>query len=194
MFRRTSSETTTPSPDPKPDGKGRPTPTRKEAEAAARDRARMAFDKKAMTRRQRELRLENSRKIREGQKRGEEQYLPPRDQGPVRRFLRDWVDSRIRFGDIMVPLLFVMVILGFGTFGAAAARFSNAMFLPMLLLGIFQIVALRFQVRREVSQRFPGESLHGLTRYAAMRALNMRFMRHPATRVKVGEQLPDHYR
>ena len=44
---------------------------------------------------------------------GDERYLPPRDKGPVRRFIRDFVDSRFSFVELMVPLLVVTMILGY---------------------------------------------------------------------------------
>lgn len=194
MFRRHTPETSAPESVVKPDGKGRPTPSRKEAEAAARERARLPRDRKAMMRRQRELRVESSRKLREGLKAGDEKALPPRDQGPVRRFVRDLVDSRIRFGDLLVPILMLMVIFGYGFAGKQAAVVANAAMLPVMFLVVLEMVVLRFRLRREVRQRFPDEPVKGLTSYAVMRALNMRFLRLPKPRVKIGQPLPDTYR
>lgn len=193
LFRRTSSETPA-EPVGKPGGKGHPTPTRKEAEAAARERARLGKDKKAMLRRQREQRTESSKKMRAAMKTGDEKYLPARDQGPVRRFVRDLVDTRIRIGDILIPVFIVMLILQYGAYGTPAARFASALLLPMMLLAVVEMLVLRFRVRREVTRRFPGESPKGLTLYAVMRAMNMRFMRLPKPQVKVGQALPETYR
>ena len=39
---------------------------------------------------------------------GDERYLPARDKGPVRRFIRDYVDSRFSFIELMIPLLMVV--------------------------------------------------------------------------------------
>ena len=39
---------------------------------------------------------------------GDERYLPPRDKGPVKRFIRDFVDSRFSFIELMIPLLLVI--------------------------------------------------------------------------------------
>ena len=46
-------------------------------------------------------------------KAGDERYLLARDRGPVRRFIRDFVDSRFSFVELMVPLLVVTMILGY---------------------------------------------------------------------------------
>lgn len=193
MFRRHTSEATAPAPVDKADGKGRPTPTRKEAEAAAKERARLPRDRKAMMRRQRELRVESSRKLREGLKSGDERSLPPRDQGPVRRYIRDVVDSRIGFTELLVPLLLVIMIMGYTT-GPAGQRFSMALWYTTILLVIVDVVVLRAKVRRGVRQRFPEEPLKGQTVYAVMRAMNLRFMRLPKPKVKIGQALPEHYR
>ena len=63
-----------------------------------------------------------------------------------------------------------------------------------LLLVAFDIFALRLRLRRELGRRFPGESLKGTTYYAVLRSLQMRFMRMPKSQVKIGQQLPEHYR
>ena len=79
-----------------------------------------------MMKRQRDLRVEDSRKMRAAMKSGDERYLPHRDRGPVRRFIRDMVDARLRFGDIMIPVFIVMLIVQYGFYGTAAAQFAGA--------------------------------------------------------------------
>ena len=51
--------------------------------------------------------------MRQAMKTGDEKYLPARDRGPVRRFIRDFVDSRFSFIELMVPLLIVSMVLGY---------------------------------------------------------------------------------
>ena len=194
MFRRTPAQDPATESVEKLGGKGRPTPTRKEAEAAARERARLPRDRKAMMRRQRDLRVESSRKMRAAMKSGDEKYLPARDRGPVRRFIRDMVDSRLRFGDIMIPVFIVMLVVQYGAYGSPAAQFAGALILPLMLLAVAEVLIIRFRVRREVRRRFPDESLQGVTLYAVMRAMNMRWMRLPKPQVKIGEPLPETYR
>jgi hypothetical protein len=53
---------------------------------------------------------------------------------------------------------------------------------------------LRVRLRRELARRFPGESTKGTTLYAAMRSLQMKFLRLPKPQVKIGEKLPETYR
>ena len=104
-------------PKPRP----RPRPSRRAARAAPppaarrrrpppRARAKGPQDKKAAARAQRERRTESSATIREGMKRGDERYLPARDKGPVRRFVRDWIDARLCMAELLLPLLILIMV------------------------------------------------------------------------------------
>ncbi|MBZ5734344.1 DUF3043 domain-containing protein [Nocardioides sp. TRM66260-LWL] len=194
MFGRSksTSASSTPATPPKPGGKGRPTPTRKEAEAAARARAKVPRTRKEQMAAQRLQRSESSRTVRERMKAGDEKYLPPRDQGPVRRFVRDYVDSRLRLAELIFPVVIVSLPLLLA--GPSVAALANTVVLGVFLLVVVDLVVLRFRLRREVRARFPEQSLKGLTYYAVVRATQMRFMRLPKAQVKVGEDLPETYR
>ena len=54
--------------------------------------------------------------------------------------------------------------------------------------------AAAVQLRRELATRFPDEPTKGTTYYAVMRSLQMKFMRLPKSQVKIGQELPEHYR
>lgn len=196
MFRRNTTETpaVTPSVPDKPGGKGRPTPTRKEAEAAAKARARAPRNRKEAIKRQREMRVQSSKKVRQALKTGDEAHLPPRDRGPVRRFVRDFVDARLGFAELLAPLLILIMVMGYGLLGSAATKFANSLWFTTLFLVILDVLWLRFRVRRQVRERFPDASLKGITWYALSRAVNMRFLRLPKPQVKIGQQLSDNYR
>ena len=47
--------------------------------------------------------MESSQQIRAAMKDGDERYFLARDQGPVRSFIRDYVDSRFSFVELMIP-------------------------------------------------------------------------------------------
>ena len=192
LFRRTKSdeavEVVT-----KPGGKGRPTPTRKEAEAAAKARARAPRTRKEQAARAREFKAENSRKIREGMKTGEEKYLLPRDKGPMRRFVRDYVDSRFSIVELLIPLLVVTMVLGYSG-NPSLVGASYMVMMATFLFVIVDMVVLRFRLRKELVRRFPDESYKGTTYYAVIRSLQMKFMRMPKAQVKIGQELPDTYR
>jgi hypothetical protein len=174
-------------------GKGRPTPTRKEAEAAARARAKVPRTRKEQAAAQRASRGDTSRKMRQAMKTGDEKYLPARDRGPVRRFIRDFVDSRFSFIELMVPLLIVSMVLGYSG-SRTMVQLGNTVLFTTLLVIVFDIVMLRFRLRRELARRFPDEPTKGTTLYAAMRSLQMKFLRLPKAQVKIGDKLPETYR
>lgn len=186
LFRRTekSADAATADADAKAAGKGRPTPSRKEAEAAARERARAGMDKKAAQKLLREKRTESNRRMREGMKAGEEKYLPARDQGPVRRFVRDWVDSRLSVAEFLLPLLILIMVLQ----STGSGGLSSMIWTVMLLLLVIDTLWIRFRMHRDLRAKFPDESLRGTTFYAFVRMLQLRFMRLPKPNVKVGEK------
>lgn len=204
MFRR--SKTSTPAAESVPTttevgGKGRPTPSRKEAEAAARARAK-ASAKGARTRKEQlaQRRLANSggstassAQIRQAMRTGDERYLPARDQGPVKRFTRDFVDSRFSFIELMIPVLLLTTAMAW-TGNQQLATYGNAVLMGMLLLIIFDMFRLRGRLKKELATRFPDDTTPGVGRYAVMRALQMKFMRLPKAQVKIGQALPEQYR
>ncbi len=193
MFRRTKSEESTPAPaDAKPEGKGRPTPSRREAEAAARARAKGAADKKSAARLERQRRAENTAKMRQGMKTGDERYLPARDRGKVRRFIRDRVDSRLSAAEFLLPLLIAIMALSYSS-NPTLMRYGQSLWLVTILLVTVDTLLLVLKVRRELRQRFPDESHKGATFYAILRAMQLRFLRLPKPQVKLGQKLSDRY-
>jgi hypothetical protein len=193
LFRRSKSQTETPEVAPKPGGKGRPTPSRKEAEAAAKARAKAPRSRKEAAAAQRSQRAESSRKVREAMKTGDERYYLPRDKGPERRFVRDYVDARFSFLELMIPAMLVTLVMGYSGI-PALQRVSNLMLFGMFLLIIIDILTIRWRLRRELVRRFPSETHKGTTWYAVSRSMQMKFMRLPKPQVKIGERLSDTYR
>lgn len=192
MFRRTKSAETTPAVPPKPGGKGRPTPSRKEAEAAARARAKGAADKKAARQKLRQSRLEQNTRMREGMKTGDERFLPARDQGRVRRFVRDRVDSRLSAAEFLLPLLVVIMLLTYSG-SSMLNRYGQSLWAVTILLVAVDTIWLVFQLKRDLKRRLPDESHKGATFYGILRAMQLRFLRLPKPKVKLGQKLPERY-
>ena len=190
MFRRTKSDETAIDPtfQVKEGGKGRPTPTRKEAEAAARERAKVGRDKKAAAKMLRERRSQQNAKMREGMRSGDERYLPARDQGRVKRFVRDFVDSRLCMAEFLLPLLVVIMVSQ-----SFNPQLANGLWSATILVVLLDTTLMVFRVRREVRRRFPDDSHKGVTSYALLRSLQMRWLRLPKRQVKLGERLPERY-
>ena len=195
MFRRNKSDSTSTADDvvDKIGGKGRPTPTRREAEALAKAKARAPRTRKEQMQRERQVKSESSSKIRSAMKSGDERYLLPRDKGPVRRFIRDFVDSRFSIVELLIPLLLVTLVLGYS--GSERLRaISSTLILATMLVTLFDILMMRRRLSKELDRRFPDGDTKGTTYYAITRSMQMRFMRLPKTKVKVGQELPEHYR
>ena len=169
-------------------GKGRPTPSRAEREAANR-RPLVANTKEARKRARAELR-ERQDRARVGMANGEERYLQPRDKGPQRRWVRDYTDAGWHLGELLMPALIVVLIV--------------TMFLPIqfqyygmiglwvfVLFTVGDMVILSNTVKKKAAEKFgKGRREKGLGWYAAMRSVQMRWMRLPKPQVKRG-QYPD---
>lgn len=120
---------------------------------------------------------------------GEEGYLLPRDQGPVRRYVRDIVDSRRNLLGLFMPsTLFLMFIM----FGVPQLQLyiSPAMLVLMAVMSIDGLLLGR-KVSRMVDAKFPNntESRWKLGLYAAGRASQMRRLRAPRPQVKHGSSV-----
>ncbi|OBK17257.1 DUF3043 domain-containing protein [Mycobacterium asiaticum] len=182
--------------------KGRPTPKRSAAQGrkgpvapapmtAAEARARrksLARPKLSREERRAERTAGRARMTdsRERMMAGDEAYLLPRDKGPVRRYVRDVVDSRRNVLGLFMPsALFLLAAM----FAVPQLQFymSPAMLVLMALMTIDGIVLGR-KVGRLVDEKFPKntESHWKLGLYAASRASQMRRMRAPRPQVERG--------
>ena len=166
-------------------GKGRPTPSRKVAEAASRERARAVVDKKAAQKLLRARRAEQNVKLREGMRTGEERYLPARDKGPVKRFIRTFVDSRLTVVEFLLPALLIVWFMQ-ASRNDALVRFSNALWATLILVVAADTIWLLIRLRRALRRELPDESTRGITLYTLMRVVQIRPLRQPKPQVKVG--------
>ena len=176
-----------PEPEPGPVGKGRPTPKRRESERR-RQPVVAPKNRKEAARLQRERVREARKNQRDGVARGEQARLAPRDAGPVRAFVRDYVDSRRTVASFFLPA--TIVILIFGTSPVAVMHtISSFLILAMFLALYVDGRRLGRNVVREAEQRFPNEPTKGLRWYAVTRALQFRRLRLPKARVKIGDSV-----
>jgi hypothetical protein len=168
--------------------KGRPTPKRSEAERRRRQPYSAPGDRKAAANQSRDRdRAARSRRM-EAMKRGENWALPRKDQGPVRALARDYVDARRSISEYYMFGILVLVVLLF----VPALRKSAVLDYLVLLLLLVIVVESYFvgnRIIRLAHQRFPGENTKGVRLYAAIRQTQIRRLRMPAPRVKVGEKV-----
>ena len=185
--------------------KGRPTPRRSEAAkrrgpvapapmttAEARRRRKTLAGPK-LSREERKVdkaeRRERMADRRERMMAGEEAYLLPRDQGPIRRYVRDIVDARRNTLGLFMPaaLLLIFVMLAI----PQVQLFISPAMLLLVAVMVIDGIWLARKVGNLVDLKFPGntESRWKLGLYAAGRASQLRRMRAPRPQVDRGDSV-----
>ncbi len=169
-------------------GKGHATPSRKEREQA--NLRPIVGARTPEARRAERAKVAESRRLaREGALLGEEKYLTPRDKGPQRRLVRDYVDSRTSAGEFLMPALVLSVLLTFIPDEAIQASIMLGLYAFLFLLVINGVFIGR-GAKKLVESRFGKDKTEaGLVRYAAMRSAQSRFLRMPKPQVKRGTQI-----
>jgi hypothetical protein len=184
---------------PQGPGKNRPTPRRREVEAARKQplvgAARTTAGKggrgssKAVRQAAREERMAARVKMMEG----DERYLPARDKGPVRRFAREYVDARWNLGELLLPIMVLVLFVSF--LGSALqtrypAVYGGALAVTyaLVLVAIVDAVLAAQRIKKAVKAKLGASAdTHGLTMYAAVRAFQIRRTRIPRPTNKRGE-------
>ena len=119
--------------------------------------------------------------------RGEESALPARDRGPVRKYVRNIVDSRISVGEFFLPFIFIVLLVSITRNQTIAILSILAMYLIMFV-AIIDGWFLGRKIKKLVAAKFPNESTKGLALYGFLRSTQMRRMRAPKPNVKRGEK------
>ena len=182
-------------------GKGRPTPKRRDAEArkrgpvappprTTREAMRRARgnkeERKALAAKRREIRV----KQRERMMAGDEQYLMPRDRGPVKAYIRDLVDSRRNLLGMFMPLA-ILIFVALLVPDPRVQSMTTLLCLVMLLAMIAEGVLSGRRITKLVRAKFPKEPIRGLSVgwYAFIRASQIRRLRVPKPRVRPGDKV-----
>jgi hypothetical protein len=169
-----------------PAGKGRATPSRAEQEAA-RKRPLVPDSKEAKSRAKADLATQRE-KARIGMAQGDPRYLPARDQGAQRKFVRDWVDAGWHLGEAVMPAMVVVILATF----LPIPELQYYAFIGLWIFILFVVgdmIITSITVKRAVRKKFgEGKVEKGLGWYAAMRTVQMRFLRLPKPQVKRGQK------
>jgi hypothetical protein len=169
------------------DKKGKPTPKRKEAQAKLKvsplSPTASKEAKKTLKAQARVRRLES----RAAYMRGEESALPVKDKGPVRRFVRNYVDERKSVTEYF--LVFIMFILFLTVIPSPAVQLGAIvlMYSAMIWVAIDGFLLSR-RVKKLVAEKFPDASTKGLGLYGWMRSTQLRRLRAPAPQVGPGKK------
>lgn len=187
--------------------KGRPTPKRSEASKRRGPVAPAPLTSAEARQRRKELRgpklSKEERKIerltrradmsdrREKMMAGEESYLLPRDKGPVRRYVRNIVDSRRNVLGLFMPAALAMI---FFMLALPSLKFQQILSYAMLILVVIMLIdgfIVGRKVNHMVDEKFPDNTESGwkLGLYAASRASQLRRMRAPRPAVERGDKI-----
>lgn len=167
--------------------KGRPTPKRSEAQTQRRRAATVPTDRKEAAKRQREARRSDLARQREALASGDERYLPARDKGPVRRFVRDFVDSRFAIAEFFLPMAVVILVLSMIRV-PVLQNVSLLLWLGVIVMIVIDSIGIWLRLKKQLNERFPNEPKRGAVAYGLMRTLQMRRLRLPKPQVKRGER------
>ena len=160
-------------------GKGHATPTRKEREAANK-RPLVPDDRREARRQNRARMLDERERARVGMAAGDERYLPNRDRGPQKRYVRDYVDARYNVGELTIPFM-VLVILT--SFVPPLMEIGVIVMWGYLIIVVIDCSVMSWLLRRSLRAKF-GSSERGVSWYASMRSIQLRALRMPRPAVR----------
>jgi hypothetical protein len=174
-----------PAHDQRPGAKNRPTPKRRDQEAARRQPL-VVTDRKAAKAADRAKRVEASSRMRQAMITGDDRYLPARDRGPLRRFVRDSVDARWCLAEFLLPFMVLVLFLQF-----IRASWATIAFVGVYVLVLFAVVDGFFAwrgIKKRLRAKFgPDVNLKGLAAYTTMRMMQIRPTRMPRPQVARGQ-------
>jgi len=170
-----------------PHKKGKATPKRKDAVAATKVNSITSPVTKADRSKNREALKAARMEARAAYMRGDESAMPPRDRGPVKRYVRDYVDSRRSLGEYFLPLMIFVLVLTL--IPSAEVRFVAIIFMyGAMLYSVVYGIFVSKKIKAIVAEKFPGEPTKGLGLYGWLRSTQMRKLRAPAPQKKLGDR------
>lgn len=172
-------------------GKGHPTPSRKEAEAQRKHTLKVSADPKAAKKEAKARAAQERQASRAALLAGDESSLPPRDSGPVKRFVRDFIDSRWAAAEMFMPLALIVLVVGFlpwRSWGLVNAQgYVSMLWLILTLFILVDTTVLLMRMSRELKKQWPpAAERKGATFYGLMRVLQIRRLRLPPPRLRRG--------
>jgi hypothetical protein len=172
-------------------GKGRPTPKRSEAQG----RRPGPPPPPPTTRKEAYKRMRAQQAAQRGDARlaaarGDDSFLPARDRGPVRKLVRDVVDSRRNVGSLFLAIAGVALV-GALYPSLAVKAYSSYVLMGFFLLLVVDSVVLGRRIKGKVAERFPdgSQKTKGVVWYGITRSTMIRRWRFPKPDVAVGAEV-----
>ena len=122
---------------------------------------------------------------------GEESGLPARDKGPVKRYIRDAVDTRWNVGEFMLPVMMVVLALTFiaplvPSITKLTTIIAFLMVYGLVAAGVLDAFLMWRRIKAKVVAKFGEVPPRGSAMYAVIRAFQLRRSRLPRPQVSRG--------
>ena len=172
-------------------GKGHATPSRKQIEQA-RSRPLVGAGKTpSLTKDQRkEANRQARERYNQAMRTGEERYLPARDKGPVKRYIRNYIDSQRTISEYFIWVIVGMLLLTLliqQAFPLLAGYVAMAMYLFFFAV-IFEVFLRSRRLKKHLIEKFGRDNLpRGAVGYGLMRSVQFRRSRMPKPQVERGQ-------
>jgi len=174
--------------DANPEKKGKATPKRKDAVAKIKINSITAPVSKVDRAKSREALKVARAEARAAYMRGDQNALPVRDRGPVKKYVRDYIDSHRSLGEYFLPLMVVILILTMVP--SVEVRFIAIIIMySAMAYSVIYGLYVGSRIKKLVGAKFPEESTKGLAMYGWLRSTQMRRLRAPAPQKKLGDSI-----
>ncbi|HEY2697007.1 MAG TPA: DUF3043 domain-containing protein [Pseudonocardiaceae bacterium] len=174
--------------------KGRPTPKRRDAEGKRRGpigppprTQREASKRNAVSKEQRKVLRDERRR---GQASGDPRHMLPKDKGPVRKFIRDEVDTHRQLVGLFMPIVVVLLVATFALSSNPNTQiYASPILLALLVVMLVEGFFIGRRVIKKVRAEFPEapDRSFSIGWYAVQRAMTIRKLRLPKPNLKPGD-------
>jgi hypothetical protein len=170
-------------------GKGRPTPKRSEVtKRRGGPVTPPPTNRRAAAKQLRAKQADNRQRIKVGTAAGDDKAMLPRDRGPVRRLVRNTIDSRRSLGFLLLPVAGLLVVAQLLRDPVLLA-IAVGVWLATLLGVAVDLLLTGMQLRTTIKRTFPDEQkVRGHVAYGLLRSTVIRRFRMPRPQVKRGNK------
>lgn len=164
-------------------GKGRPTPKRKDAQGKRTGPVTPPpSNRREAAKQLREKQAQGRKQVRQGNLTGDDKALLPRDRGPIRKLVRDIVDSRRSLGFLLLPVAGA-VFIGNLSGNTSVQGATLGLWVATILGVLIDMVLVSLLLRRSLAAAFPDEKRRGHIAYGLLRTTVFRRFRMPRPQV-----------
>lgn len=164
--------------------KSAPTPKRSERQAQ-NITPLIPKDRKMAKRLSKEAAKKHRLEIREAIASGDEKYLRASERGPQKKFLRDYIDSRLSAGEFVLPFMFLVLVIGIVPEFVQFSHLSLIAIWLYLIFSVIEAILIAQSVKRKIKNKIGAKRLDkGFILPSIMRTMQPRKLRMPRATVK----------